>query len=250
MGRVLGTPAFASPEQVTGRLDRLGPASDVYGLGATLYALLTGRAPAESGEVEEILRRVEKGDIPTPRSLDATIPRPLEAICRRAMALRPEDRYASARDLAADVTRWLDDRPVTAYRDPMSARAGRWMRRHRTLAISAAAVLMLSVLGLAGFASVLAGKNRELDRQKVRAEEREALAIAAVQKFRDAIQADPQLKNRPELDAPAQGAVEGADRVLPEAAGSGRGRSGHPTGGPGQARRCEFRPGRDHPRDR
>ena len=88
-GSMVGTPAYASPEQVAGRLDLLGPASDVYGLGATLYALLTGRAPVEAGELGEILRRVQRGEVSPPRSIDPTIPRPLEAICKKAMAMRP-----------------------------------------------------------------------------------------------------------------------------------------------------------------
>jgi serine/threonine-protein kinase len=214
-GSMVGTPAYASPEQVAGRLDLLGPASDVYGLGATLYALLTGRPPIEADELEEVLRRVQKGQIPPPRSIDPTIPKPLEAICLKAMALRPEGRYPSARALAEDVTRWLDDAPVSAYRDPVSVRVGRWMRRHRTLVTSAAAVLIFGSVVLAAYEvalagmnraldaknTQLAGKNRELERQRQRAEEREALAIDAVKKFRDAVEANPELKNRPELDA-------------------------------------------------
>ena len=186
---MIGTPAYASPEQVAGRLDLLGPASDVYGLGATLYALLTGRDPVEIREVreylareaannlartagaevdnglvlEEVVRRVKKGEIPPPRSIDATIPKPLEAICLNAMALKPEGRYASARALAEDVTRWLDDAPVLAYREPVMIRAGRWMRRHRTLVTSTVAMLLVGVIGLASIAAVLDGKNRELD---------------------------------------------------------------------------------------
>jgi eukaryotic-like serine/threonine-protein kinase len=214
-GSIVGTPAYASPEQVVGRFDQLGPASDVYGLGATLYTLLTGQTPVPSGEIEEILRRVQRGEIPPPRSLESTIPRPIEAICRKAMAVRPEDRYPSARDLAADVTRWLDDQPVAAYHEPLSVRAGRWVRRHRTLVTTAAAVSVFGVIGLSGFATVLTGKNRELDarnlilaqkyreldQQKERAEERESLAIEAVKKFRDAITSNPDLKIRPELEA-------------------------------------------------
>ena len=129
--------------------------------------------------------------------------------------MRPEDRYATALELAADVKRWLADEPVTAWPEPLVAPARRWMRRHRTLVTSTAAVLVFSVVGLAGFTTVLAGKNRELDgknleladknqeldRQRQRAEEREALAIDAVKKFRDAVQANAELKNRPELDA-------------------------------------------------
>ncbi len=147
-GRTIGTPAYASPEQLTGRLDLLGPASDVYGLGATLYALLTGRAPVERGDLEEVMRRTHRGEIAPPRTIDATIPRPLEAICRKAMATGPEDRYASARALAADVTRWLDDQPVTAYPEPLAARASRWMRRHRTAVACLLAAMFVGLVGV------------------------------------------------------------------------------------------------------
>jgi WD40 repeat protein/serine/threonine protein kinase len=143
-GSALGTPAYASPEQVGGALDRLGPATDIYGLGATLYTLLTGRAPVEGGEVGAVLRRVQQGAIPPPRSIDPTIPRPLEAICQKAMALKPEDRYPSARALAEDVMRWLDDEPVSAWREPLWERSRRWARRHRP-AVASAAVAMVAV---------------------------------------------------------------------------------------------------------
>lgn len=150
-GSPIGTPAFASPEQVLGRLDRLGPASDVYGLGATLYALLTGRAPVGSRDLEEVLGRVARGEIPPPRTIDPTIPRPLEAICLKAMAFRPEDRYPSARALAEDVKRWMDDAPVSACRDPLHVRTARWARRHQRLVTGTAAVVLvgLSALGIA-----------------------------------------------------------------------------------------------------
>ncbi len=150
-GAPIGTPAFASPEQITGAIDRLGPGTDIYGLGATLYALLTGRAPVDSGDLVEIIRRLQKGEIPHPRSVNPAVPKPLEAICRKAMALQPEDRYASVRALAADVTRWLDDAPVSAFREPFSARLGRWIRRHpRLVSATVAAVLVGQVaIGLA-----------------------------------------------------------------------------------------------------
>jgi serine/threonine-protein kinase len=179
-GSPIGTPAYASPEQVVGALDRLGPTTDIYGLGATLYALLTGHAPVEAEDRVEVLRRVQKGEIPPPRSIDPTIPQPLRAICSKAMALKPEDRYASARALAEDVTRWLDDQPVRAYREPISVRAGRWMRRHRTLVATAVAMLATATVGLgAGLVAINAEKNHtELARQgealqRTRAEARE-----------------------------------------------------------------------------
>ena len=112
---------YMSPEQAAGRLDRLGPASDVYSLGATLYSLLTGRPPVEDRDVGSVLQQVQRGDFPPPRQVNAAVPPALEAICLKAMALRPEDRYASARALADDVEHWLADEPVAAYREPRSS---------------------------------------------------------------------------------------------------------------------------------
>ena len=113
-GSLVGTPAYASPEQMTGQGGLLTQASDVYSLGATLHALLTGQAPVQGDDVEEVRRKVQKGEINPPRSIDPKIPRPLEAICLKAMALRPVDRYASARELANDLDLWLADEPVSA----------------------------------------------------------------------------------------------------------------------------------------
>jgi len=201
-GSHVGTPRYMSPEQAAGQPEGIGPATDVYSLGATLYHVLTGRPPfCDDRDMAVILEKVQASAFAPPRSLRPDIPRPLDAICLKAMARRPEDRYASARAVAGDLEHWLADEPVAAWREPLQARARRWMRRHRTLVTSTAAVLIFSVIGLAGFAAVLAGKNRELDRQRQRAEEREGLAIDAVQNFRDAVTANPELKNRHELDA-------------------------------------------------
>ena len=93
-GQRLGTPAYMSPEQAEGDLEHLGPRSDVYSLGATLYCLLTGRPPF-AGDVAEVIRAVQRGEFRPPRQLDPTIDRALEAVCLKAMAHRPEDRYAS-----------------------------------------------------------------------------------------------------------------------------------------------------------
>ena len=95
-GSVLGTPAYMSPEQAEGLLDRLGPRSDVYSLGATLYCLLTGQPPF-AGEVVDVIRAVQRGEFQPPRRLDPSIDPALEAICLKAMAHQPEDRYPSGR---------------------------------------------------------------------------------------------------------------------------------------------------------
>ena len=92
-GSAFGTPRFMSPEQAAGQLDRIGPASDEYSLGATLYCLLTGRPPFPDEDLEVTLEKVQRGDFRPPKALDQTIPRPLEAICLKAMALEPAGRY-------------------------------------------------------------------------------------------------------------------------------------------------------------
>jgi serine/threonine-protein kinase len=171
-GAALGTPAYMSPEQAAGRLDQVGPASDVYSLGATLYSLLTGRQPFTDREAAEVLRRVQRGDFPRPREVSPDAPPALEAVCLKAMALRPEDRYGSAQELAADVERWLADEPVGAYREPAPARLARWARRHRASVMSAAATLAVLALSLGALAAVLTGHNRAL--AAANASEREA----------------------------------------------------------------------------
>jgi serine/threonine-protein kinase len=144
-GVPLGTPQYMSPEQAAGELDKVGPASDVYGLGATLYCLLTGRPPFEDRDVTTVLQRVVRGDNPPPRRVRRDVHRALEAVCSKAMAKRPEDRYESVRALAADVESWLAGEPVSAWREPPWTRLGRWARRHRTVTAAAAATILVAL---------------------------------------------------------------------------------------------------------
>jgi serine/threonine-protein kinase len=105
-GSTLGTPAYVSPEQARGEIDELAPPSDVYSLGATLYCLLTGMPPFQSGDVGSIILAVRRGDFPPPRQLDPRIDKTLETVCRKAMALEPGDRYSSPRGLPDDIDQW------------------------------------------------------------------------------------------------------------------------------------------------
>src|SRR5262249_50502320 len=146
-GLALGTPSYMSPEQAAGRIEELGPASDIYGLGATLYCLLTGRAPIAGSDRAAILEGVQKGDFPPARQVNRNVPPGLGAVCEKAMALSPQDRYPSARSLADDVERWLADEPVQAYAEPWSLRARRWQRHHRTLVAAGAVGLVLLAAG-------------------------------------------------------------------------------------------------------
>jgi serine/threonine protein kinase/tetratricopeptide (TPR) repeat protein len=163
MGTVIGTPAFMSPEQAAGRLDLLGIASDIYSLGATLYALLTGTAPFDESDKVELLQQVQHGAWRPPRQVKADTPAALDAICRKAMALEPKDRYVTALGLAADVEHWLADEPVPAYREPWAVRTGRWLRRHRVLVTGLAVALLVGLVGLAGGLVFVTSLNRQLE---------------------------------------------------------------------------------------
>ncbi len=169
-GMRLGTPAYMSPEQAEGALEHLGPRSDVYSLGATLYYLLTGRPPFE-GDVGEVIRAVQRGDIRPLRRLDPSVDRALEAVCQKAMALKPADRYPSCRALAEEIERWTADEPVSAYREPFATRVTRWGRGHRTAAVSTGVLLLAAVVGLSIGALLI---NRE--RSKAEASFRQARA--------------------------------------------------------------------------
>jgi tetratricopeptide (TPR) repeat protein len=150
----LGTPAFMSPEQAAGLPETLGPESDVYSLGATLYVLLTGRPPFVDGPAATVLDRVQRGDFPPPRSVNRAIDPPLEAVCLKAMSRAPSDRYATPLALAAEVERWQAGEPVEAFHEGWGRRLRRWGRRHRTWA-RAAGVAMI-VITLSSVAAALA----------------------------------------------------------------------------------------------
>jgi tetratricopeptide (TPR) repeat protein len=168
-GTVLGSPPYMPPEAAEGRTVDADERTDVYLLGATLYHLLTGKPPREGSSVHEMIELARTVTPPPPRRLGADVPKALEAICLKAMAQRKESRYKSVRDLIADMERYLAGAPVSAYREPMLVRIGRWCKRHRRgLVRSLSAALLLTLFGT-GTASLIEAWNKA-DRIKREAE--------------------------------------------------------------------------------
>lgn len=143
-GGAIGTPSYMSPEQAHGDIP-LTSTSDIYSLGATLYKVLTGVVPVSGRSSSEILDKVKRGEFPTPRTMHRDVPRPLEAICLKAMAFNPEQRYPTATEMADDLERWLADEPVHAYPERGVEQLRRVIRRHRTWA-QAIAITTLTLL--------------------------------------------------------------------------------------------------------
>jgi serine/threonine protein kinase len=196
-GKALGTPQYMSPEQAAGRLEEVTTASDVYSLGATLYALLTGRASVEDSAVEvqrqadlgKLFDKVINGRIRGPRQIKANVDPALDAICMKAMALKPANRYRSPRDLAGDLEHWLADEPVTAWAEPASVKVRRWIGKNRTLVTGVTAALLVGVISLTATTILLADKNKDLfnanvaiEAESTEREKQRLIAVAAQKK--------------------------------------------------------------------
>lgn len=148
-GDAPGTPAYMAPEQISRRFGDVGPATDVYGLGATLYEALTFRRPFDGRTRAEVMAQILREEPPAPRRIDPRLPVDLETICLRALAKRPERRYPSAAALAEDLRRFLTDRPILSRRAGPVLRASKWVHRHPTAsAVAGGALVVLLLVGL------------------------------------------------------------------------------------------------------
>lgn len=168
-----------SPEQANGAAVKT--ASDIFSLGATLYKMLTGRAPYSGESVHDVITKARYGTFVPPRQLDWRIPRPLAAICQKALAVDPAQRYLTALELADDLECWLADEPVVAYREDFSERLGRWTRRHRvwTQAILTALVVVSLVVTLAAVLLQRSAHNERDARTIAETTQKDSLQLAA-----------------------------------------------------------------------
>jgi WD40 repeat protein len=149
-GEPLGTPSFMPPEQAMGLSGQMGPLVDVYSLGATLYCLLTGRPPFRAASALETMKQVVEREPASPRSLNPAVDRDLETICQKCLSKDPRQRYGSAQELADDLGRFLEGRPIQARPLGPLGKAARWCQRSPALAAAAlcAAASVLAALAL------------------------------------------------------------------------------------------------------
>lgn len=146
-GDIVGTLRYMSPEQLTGQRRVLDQHTDIYSLGVTLYELLTLRPAFPGTDRQRVVRQIMEDEPVPPRRIQAGIPRDLETVVLKAMAKEPQARYGSAQELAADLRRFLEDKPVTARRPSVAERLAKWARRHQPLVRVAVVFLAMMFLG-------------------------------------------------------------------------------------------------------
>jgi hypothetical protein len=165
-GEVVGTPSYMAPEQAGAQHQQIGPATDIYGLGAILYELLTGRPPFKGETMMETLEQVRSVEPVSPSRLSPHCPRDLVTICLKCLQKEPAKRYTSAAALADDLRRFLESRPILARPVSVWGRAVKWARRQPAVAALLAGIVAVTLLGLAG----ISWKWREAEKSRAEAE--------------------------------------------------------------------------------
>lgn len=211
-GELLGTLRYASPEQLLARRGIVDHRSDVYSLGATLYELLTLRPPFEGRDRNALIRQIADEDPPPPRDLDRSIPSELETIVLKALRKEPAERYGSAQEMADDLQRFLEGRPIQARRPTPAERLRTWSRRHPSVVwAGVVALVLLSTASLISTALVRREHGKTLAEQRraelayLRERQRAELAEARFRLARRAVDelirvSEEELAHRPAME--------------------------------------------------
>jgi hypothetical protein len=198
-GQIMGTPSYMPPEQTGGQRGAVGPAADVYALGATLYALVTGRPPFQAATAMDTVIQVLSEEPVPPRRLNPSIPRDLETICLKCLEKEPGKRYPTAAVLGEDLRRYLDGEPIVARPVTRFERAIKWARRRPAIAALMGLVVLVTALGLGG----VLWQWREAVLARHDAERASGRAMAqtelAEQRLQDALKAQAKERKQTEL---------------------------------------------------
>ncbi len=194
-GDVIGTPTYMAPEQADGRLEQIGPATDVYGLGAILYEMLTGRVPLLGETALDTLLLVRTEEPVPPRRLQPKVPRDLETICLKCLEKDSGRRYPSAQELADDLRRCMNHEPIRARAAGRAERLLKWARRRPAVAALTLCLALLTVSAGAGGALY----NVRLRRERDRAEQNLVVARGAVEKMLLEV-AEEELNTEPRME--------------------------------------------------
>ena len=162
-GQMMGTPSYMAPEQARGDTKLAGPPADIYALGAMLYEMLTGRPPFKGVSAMDTVKQVIEQEPVSPSRVQYHVPRDLETICMKCLQKEPRKRYATAKDMADDLNRYLRGEPIKARRTPPIERAVKWAKR-RPAKATALAFVTLGLLGSLGFGAWYWNQQRTLER--------------------------------------------------------------------------------------
>ncbi len=221
-GELLGTLRYMSPEQAWAKPGQVDHRTDIYSLGITLYELLTLRPVFNGQDRQELLHQIASDEPELLRNLDKTIPVELETIVLKAIAKSPSERYASAQELADDLQRFLEHKPILARRPTLREKATKWARRHRPVVVSAIVLMLITMIGSVISMVLIAQEHAETkaayERERLKAEEaseQRARADANFQQARRAVDfftqlAEDELARKPESQREGRKFLEGA----------------------------------------
>lgn len=188
-GTIVGTPAYMSPEQAKGDVENLRPASDIYALGVMLYEMVAGQHPYRDLDLLAILQHIREAKWKPLGSVQPTVPKALAAICHKAMALDPDQRYASAADLAEDVKRFIAGDAVHAYEEPLFDRIARFCRRYQTACVTAAAAAVVLLVSAVTFSVLIHGAHQSERAARIESQAAHRSALRSLIEARDAADA-------------------------------------------------------------